>query len=70
MSKSTLNYFLEHSGGIWTGCLKLSKTKYCKGALSAAVLLEAIRTLSVIAQGDVAILDLGSKITEGYIYAR
>lgn len=68
-AKLAVKYFLETAGGIWTGCIRVSKSDYCRGALSAAALLEAIRLLSEMSASKLAVKQLGSHITEGYMLA-
>ena len=68
-ARDTLNYFFDIGGNAWTGCLKLAKSRNCKGALAAASLLDAIRILLEVSSQDMAVAELGSKITEGFLLA-
>lgn len=68
-ARDALSYFIDYGGNAWIGCLRLSKSRYCKGALAAASLLEAISTLAEIATQDMTLAKLGSKIAEGFLLA-
>lgn len=69
LADKAMDYFLAHGGRIWTGCIRVAEDGYCKGALSAAVLLKAVRTLSLLASSTRSVDELGTLITEGYMYA-
>ena len=69
-ARSVLTYFIKTSGGIWTGCIGVARSSYCRGALSSAAMLVAIQTLFTIASTSNPPLEtLASQLTEGYFLA-
>lgn len=69
LASGCLDYFIETAGDVWTGCIRLSKSSYCRGALSAAVLLEGIRIIAELSTHVLAETSRGTMITEGFLLA-
>ncbi len=74
----TLQFFYKEVGGIWTGCFKMLKSPYCRGAVASAAMVVSSHLLADIAQsGREGFRDsnhrklagLGGTLVQGYMLA-
>ena len=71
----TLTYFYTNAGGIWTGCFKVMRSSYCRGAIASAALVVSSHILHDISQGGKdstggrRLNKLGQTLVTGYMLA-
>jgi len=75
----TLGYFYREAGGIWTGCFKVIRSSYCRGAIASAAMVVSSHILHNLSQGGkdstsgqknrLGQLKLGQTLVTGYMLA-
>ena len=71
----TLSYFYTQAGGIWTGCFRVIRSSYCRGAIASAALVVSSHILHDISQagedstGGRNLNKLGQTLVTGYMLA-